>query len=378
MKIYTKTGDDGITGLLGNRRVPKDDIRIEAYGTVDELNAVLGLARAQGLDSASDKLVSQLQDELFAVGSALADPDPKGRYHNAIRPEHAVRLEGIIDALESELKPLSNFILPGGSLAAAELHLAHGLPPRRTAGRAAGPPAWGRRFHRPDRVSQPAQRPPVRDGSGRESSGRGLGHSLERALSRSKGETKMAGDGNLRGKVVLITGGRRVGSALARMLASRGANLAMTYHSSREAIELVIAEVQASGVQGMAVGADLSNAAAAGRAVNAVVERFGRLDVLVNMASIYRRTPFNALEPRDFDQMIAANLAAPYHTAVAAARQMLTQAGNDGIKGKIVNIGDWATERPYKDYLPYLVAKGGLTTMTLALAKELAPTCRSP
>jgi cob(I)alamin adenosyltransferase len=124
VKIYTKTGDDGITGLLGNRRVPKDDIRIEAYGTVDELNAVLGLARAQGLDSASDKLVSQLQDELFAVGSALADPDPKGRYHNAIRPEHAVRLEGIIDALELELKPLTSFILPGGSLAAAELHLA--------------------------------------------------------------------------------------------------------------------------------------------------------------------------------------------------------------------------------------------------------------
>ena len=71
--------------------------------------------------------------------------------------------------------------------------------------------------------------------------------------------------------------------------------------------------------------------------------------------------------------MIAANLAAPYHTAVAAARAMLDQPGVDEIKGKIVNIGDWATERPYKDYLPYLVAKGGLTTMTLALATELAP-----
>ncbi len=124
MKIYTKTGDEGITGLLGNRRVPKDDIRIEAYGTVDELNAVLGVARAQGLDSAADTLVAQLQDELFAVGSALADPEPKGRYHNSIRPEHAVRLEGIIDALESELEPLSSFILPGGSPAAAQLHLA--------------------------------------------------------------------------------------------------------------------------------------------------------------------------------------------------------------------------------------------------------------
>lgn len=188
-----------------------------------------------------------------------------------------------------------------------------------------------------------------------------------------QGETRMAGDDDLRGKVVLITGARRVGAALARLLASRGANLALTYFTSRETIEKVIAEVQSSGVQGMALGADLSDAQAAGRAVSAVVERFGRLDVLVNMASVYRRTPFDALEPRDFDQMIAANLAGPYHTAVAAARQMLTQPGVDGIKGKIVNIGDWATERPYKDFLPYLVAKGGLTTMTLALAKELAP-----
>ena len=104
-----------------------------------------------------------------------------------------------------------------------------------------------------------------------------------------------------------------------------------------------------------------------------MVDRFGRLDALVNMASVFRRTPLADLSARDFDDMIAANLAAPFHTALAAARQMLTQPEDDGIKGKIVIIGDWATERPYKDYLPYLVAKGGLTTMTLALAKELAP-----
>jgi pteridine reductase len=91
------------------------------------------------------------------------------------------------------------------------------------------------------------------------------------------------------------------------------------------------------------------------------------------MASVYRRTPFSTLVASDFDQLIAANLAAPYHTAVAAARQMLSQPDEDGIKGKIINLGDWATERPYRDYLPYLVAKGGLATLTLALAKELAP-----
>ena len=71
--------------------------------------------------------------------------------------------------------------------------------------------------------------------------------------------------------------------------------------------------------------------------------------------------------------MIAANLTVPFHAALASARAMLGQAAIDGLKGKIVNLGDWATERPYKDYLPYLVAKGGLTTMTLALARELAP-----
>ena len=84
-----------------------------------------------------------------------------------------------------------------------------------------------------------------------------------------------------------------------------------------------------------------------------------------------RRSPRSP--PATSTTLIAANLAAPYHTAVAAGRAMLEQPAADGIKGKIVNIGDWATERPYRDHLPYLVAKGGLTTMTLALAVELAP-----
>jgi cob(I)alamin adenosyltransferase len=124
MKIYTKAGDDGMTGLLGSRRVPKDDLRIEAYGTIDELNASLGLARALGLDSASDALVGQLQDELFAVGSALADPAPGGPFQGAITEAHVRQLEERIDALEAELPPLTQFILPGGPPAAAQVHLA--------------------------------------------------------------------------------------------------------------------------------------------------------------------------------------------------------------------------------------------------------------
>jgi len=179
---------------------------------------------------------------------------------------------------------------------------------------------------------------------------------------------------DLNGKTILITGGRRVGSALALLLADRGANVALTYHTSRDIIEHTVREVEGRGVQGLAVAADLADSSQAQHAVDRVVERFGRLDALVNMASVFRRTPFASLTPGDFDAMIAANLAAPYHVAVAASKRMLDQPQNESrLKGKIVNVGDWSTERPYKHYLPYIVAKGGLTTMTLALAVELAP-----
>jgi pteridine reductase len=178
---------------------------------------------------------------------------------------------------------------------------------------------------------------------------------------------------DLAGKVVLITGGRRVGAELAVMLAGHSSRIAMTYHTSRATIERTIADVEARGAQGLAVAADLSQPDHADDAVRQVVARFGRIDALVNMASVYRRTPLASLSPRDYDDMIAGNLTAPYFAALACSKQMLTQPAEDGIKGKIVIIGDWATERPYKDYLPYLVAKGGLTTLTLALARELAP-----
>ena len=124
VKIYTKTGDDGTTGILGRGRLPKDDLRIAAYGTVDELNALLGVARALGLDPAAESIVAQLQNELFLVGSALADPSPEGQFHNTITQAHVDQLERTIDALEAELKPLVQFILPGGVPASANLHLA--------------------------------------------------------------------------------------------------------------------------------------------------------------------------------------------------------------------------------------------------------------
>jgi cob(I)alamin adenosyltransferase len=124
VKIYTKTGDSGMTGLLGAGRYAKDEPRIEAYGTVDELNATIGIARSEGPDPESDLMLARVQNDLFSVGSALADPNPEGHFHGAVSPDLAAQLEVWIDQLESELSPLTQFILPGGCRAGASIHLA--------------------------------------------------------------------------------------------------------------------------------------------------------------------------------------------------------------------------------------------------------------
>jgi cob(I)alamin adenosyltransferase len=126
MKLYTRTGDEGTTALYGGARVSKDAKRVEAYGTVDEANAILGVARAQlGILSTFDRLLAELQSALFDVGADLATPLEAGRYREAIVPLAAAdvaRLEAEIDRLEAELPPLRAFILPGGHPAAASLH----------------------------------------------------------------------------------------------------------------------------------------------------------------------------------------------------------------------------------------------------------------
>lgn len=179
---------------------------------------------------------------------------------------------------------------------------------------------------------------------------------------------------NLAGKTVLITGGRRVGAHLAVQLGRRGANVALSYFKSRERIESVAAEVRALGVGCEAFAADLRKPDDAARLVEQAVARFGSIDALVNMASEFQATPFEQLTPQDFDDNLASNLKAPYLAAVAAARAMRRQPIVDGIQGKIINFTDWAVDRPYRNFLPYLIAKGGVATMTKALAVELAPT----
>jgi cob(I)alamin adenosyltransferase len=124
MKIYTKTGDDGTTGLFGGPRVKKNAPRIEAYGAVDELNAVLGLVGCETLPPHIQTLVTRLQAELFDLGGELASPQPDKMGTRVLGDRHIAALEGEIDRYEGELEPLKQFILPGGTRAAALLHLA--------------------------------------------------------------------------------------------------------------------------------------------------------------------------------------------------------------------------------------------------------------
>jgi len=126
MKIYTKTGDDGTTGLFGGGRVKKASIRVEAYGTVDETNAVIGIARATKLSTETDRILGEVQVDLFTLGAELACvPGKESKMNMALlSSKDAERLEAAIDLAETGLPPLKTFVLPGGTPQAAALHLA--------------------------------------------------------------------------------------------------------------------------------------------------------------------------------------------------------------------------------------------------------------
>jgi cob(I)alamin adenosyltransferase len=125
-RVYTRTGDDGTTGLGGGQRVAKDSLRIAAYGTVDELNSQIGVAVAAGVGEALRAPIAGIQNELFHLGSDLAilEKDKAKRPVPGIESRHVDALEVLMDRLSEELPPLENFVLPGGSPSAAALHVA--------------------------------------------------------------------------------------------------------------------------------------------------------------------------------------------------------------------------------------------------------------
>jgi len=175
----------------------------------------------------------------------------------------------------------------------------------------------------------------------------------------------------LTGRVALITGGKRIGSVVATELARGGADVALVYRSSRPEADETADAVRALGRRTVVIQADLSEVEAAQRVIDGTVAELGRLDILVNMASLYRPKPFDELDVDDWEDQMAVDLRAPWLCARAAVPHMRRVRG-----GRIVNLSDWVARsgRPrYAGYLAYYVAKAAVIALTEALALELAP-----
>jgi NAD(P)-dependent dehydrogenase (short-subunit alcohol dehydrogenase family) len=172
----------------------------------------------------------------------------------------------------------------------------------------------------------------------------------------------------LTGSVALVTGGAaRVGRAIAIALAREGADVAIGYLSSGAAARQTERDLRAEGVRAVALRADLTGAAGAKRLVAQAVRRLGRLDILVNNAAIFFRSPFLEVTPAQFDRLIAVNLRAAFFCAQAAARAMSRRGG------RIINIADIGAVRAWPGYVPYGISKAGVLMLTKGLAAALAP-----
>lgn len=175
----------------------------------------------------------------------------------------------------------------------------------------------------------------------------------------------------IKGKAVLISGGARIGEAVGFSLAGRGADIAMTYRSSKRKIETTVKKIQALGVRAVAIPADLSREAGVRKAVSAVTRAFGRLDVLVNMVSVYEKVRIGKVDRKGWENKMESEVRTAVQLSLEAARAMKGKSG-----GRIILFTDWvaASGRPrYKDYLPYYVAKAAVGGLCQSLALEFAP-----
>lgn len=174
----------------------------------------------------------------------------------------------------------------------------------------------------------------------------------------------------LRDKVAIITGGKRIGHVVAQQLADRGMDLVLTYRGSKEEAERTVAEVIARDRRATAISADVSRAADCAAVIDGAVAAFGRADVLVNMASVYRSKPLDAVTPDDWDADMNVNVRSAFLCAHAALPHMRRAGG-----GRVINVADWLSRsgRPnYRDFTSHYVAKAAIIALTEALALELA------
>jgi NAD(P)-dependent dehydrogenase (short-subunit alcohol dehydrogenase family) len=175
---------------------------------------------------------------------------------------------------------------------------------------------------------------------------------------------------NLSGTVALITGGKRIGAVIAEELAKRGVHVGLSYGRSRDEAEAAAARARSHGARAETFRADLSDPSACATLVSQAAETLGRLDILVNMASVYKSRPLNELTVEDWNANLDVDLRAAFLCAKAAVPHMRQQGG-----GRIINFSDWLAKsgRPrYPGFLPYYVAKAGVMALSEALALELA------
>jgi len=173
----------------------------------------------------------------------------------------------------------------------------------------------------------------------------------------------------LAGKTALVTGGAvRVGRAIALELARAGADVAVGYHRSAAAARATARDIKALGVRAVALRADVGRPAEARRLVAEAARRLGRLDVLVNNAAVFFRTPLATTTPAQFDRLMAVNLRGAFFCSQAAARVMRRQG-----RGRIINIADVGAARAWPGYIPYGISKAGVVMLTKGLAAALAP-----
>jgi len=176
---------------------------------------------------------------------------------------------------------------------------------------------------------------------------------------------------DLTNKVALITGAKRIGAVVALELAKRNTDIGVTYARSKPEADAIVADVAAVGRRAVALRADLSDPDQCANVVSQTVEAFGRLDILITMASVYQATPFDKLNLDSWEKTVNVDLRSAFLCAIAAVPHMRKQGG-----GRIITFSDWLARsgRPrYEGFLPYYVAKGGVMALTEALALELAP-----
>lgn len=174
----------------------------------------------------------------------------------------------------------------------------------------------------------------------------------------------------IEGKVALVTGAaKRVGRSIALALAQQGAELVIHYHTSEREAQEVLAQIKKLGGKPVAVRGDVAIAAETARIVETAMTAFGRIEILVNNAAIFHRTPFAKLTEDDWDRFLGVNLKGPFLLCRQVGEIMLRQG-----QGKIVNLADIAGLKVWAEFLPYSVSKAGLIALTRGLAKALAPT----